>query len=96
MKVVRHHTGRAFDAVRRRRHRRRAGAHGPHPTHPHRPTLGVSPLTVEGALGIIEAQPDVRVSLVDAASARLAAGERPSPDVIADRAVEQTLDPAAR
>ena len=94
MKAVRHHTVRALDAVRRRRHRRHAGAQRPHPTHPNRTAAGVSPLTIEAALGIIDAQPAVRVALVDAASLRLAAGEHPSSVAIADSAIEQTLDPA--
>jgi hypothetical protein len=94
MKAVRHHTVRALDAVRRRRHSRRAGANRPHPTHPDRAVTGVSPLTIEAALGIIDAQPAVRVALVDAASVRLAAGQHPSSAAIADRAIEQSLDPA--
>lgn len=94
MRVVRHHTVRALDAVRRRRHRRRAGARRPHPAHPARAAAGVSPLTIEAALRIIEAQPAVRVALVDAASSSLEAGRRPAADAIADGVLALTLDPA--
>ena len=54
----------------------------------------MSPLTIEAALGIIDAQPAVRVALVDAASLRLAAGEHPSSVAIPHRAIEPTPDPA--
>jgi hypothetical protein len=40
-------------------------------------------------LRIIDALPPVRVELVAAASARLAAGERPSSEAIADMAIRR-------
>jgi hypothetical protein len=90
MRVVRHHTSRALDAVRRQRHRR----HGHVRRHqsvarPGSAVSATSPLTIDAALRIIEAQPAVRIELVDAASARLAAGDRPTSEQIADMAIRR-------
>lgn len=87
MRVVRSHTSRALHAMRRQRHRRRAHARGRHPTRPTSALTATSPLTIDAALRIIEAQPSVRIELVDAASARLATGSRPTSEQIADRAI---------
>ena len=51
--------------------------------------MGTSPRTIDRALRIIETLPPVRVELVAAASARLAAGERPSSEEIADMAIRR-------
>jgi hypothetical protein len=78
--------------------RGRAGAHRPHG----RPGAGravrgsraaalhgVSPLTVDRTLHTIAHLPPVRAELVAAASARLAAGQRPSAEAIADMAIRR-------
>lgn len=91
MRVVRSHTSRAFDAMRRTRHRRRRPTRG-RPGDGHASGLAAtSPLTIDAALRIIDAQPPVRVALVDAASARLAAGTRPTAEQIADEAIRSAL-----
>lgn len=87
MRVVRSHTSRALDAMRRTRHRRRPHARGRHPARPAAALTATSPLTIDAALRLIEAQPPVRVELVDAASARLATGDRPTAEQIADAAL---------
>ncbi|HEX6417583.1 MAG TPA: hypothetical protein VFZ77_03775 [Acidimicrobiales bacterium] len=46
-------------------------------------------MTIERALRTIDALPRVRVALVEAASARLAAGERPSADAVAEMAIRR-------
>ena len=90
MRVVRQHTSRALHAVRRQRHRRRGHVRRHHPVaRPGSAVSATSPLTIDAALRIIEAQPRIRVELVDAASTRLAAGERPSSEAIAERAIER-------
>lgn len=89
MVTPRRHATRALDAVRRR-HRRGGGL----PRHATRPSSGVmatSPRTIERALRIIDGQPPVRVELVAAATARLAAGDRPSSAAIAERAVRDAI-----
>ena len=43
----------------------------------------------EHVRSLIEAQPPVRVELVDAASARLATGDRPTAEQIADAALRE-------
>jgi hypothetical protein len=76
----------------------RAGAHRPHG----RPGAGgaargsraaalhgVSPLTLDRTLQTIAHLPPVRAELVAAASARLAAGQRPSAEAIADMAIRR-------
>jgi hypothetical protein len=93
MHVARSQAARALDAVRRRhRHRRarqRAVGHRPHRRAVRRahPLETASPRTVDRALQIIDEMPPVRVTLVEAASAWLAAGDRPSPQAIADMAI---------
>lgn len=89
MRVVRSHTSRALDAMRRTRHRRRAHGGGRHPARPAGALTATSPLTIDAALRLIEAQPPVRVELVDAASARLATGDRPTAEQIADAALRE-------
>lgn len=86
MRVSRTHASRAFDAVRgrrRRAHRRRSV----------RPvnglTSGATPLTIDLALRTIDELPPVRIHLVEAAAARLAAGERPTSDAVADMAIRR-------
>ncbi len=79
MQVSRRQASRAFAAVRRT-HRRATTAPGRRA----RPRAGVSPRTIELALQHIDDLPPVRVEVVAAASARLAVGDRPSPDEIAD------------
>jgi hypothetical protein len=88
MRVSRTHATRALDAVRRRRRR----AH----LHPQRTIRSVgslssapTPMTIELALRTIGETPEVRVQLVEAAAARLAAGERPSSEAIADMAIRR-------
>lgn len=49
--------------------------------------MAVSPLTLERALRTIDALPPVRPDVVAAVSARRAAGERPSAEAVADRAL---------
>jgi hypothetical protein len=46
-------------------------------------------MTIDRALRTIDALPPVRVALVAAASARLAAGDRPSADAVADMAIRR-------
>ena len=89
MRVVRTHTSRAFDAMRRNRHRRRRPTRGRPRVGPGSALAATSPLTIDEALRIIDAQPPVRVELVDAASARLAAGMRPTSEQIADEAIRR-------
>jgi hypothetical protein len=48
-----------------------------------------SPMTIELALRTIDEQPPVRVHLVEAAAARLAAGDRPSPEDVAEMAIRR-------
>jgi hypothetical protein len=81
------HATRALDAVRRRH--RRTRARQVHGVRPSSSLMATSPRTIDRALRIIEALPPVRVELVAAASARLAAGERPSSEAIADMAIRR-------
>jgi hypothetical protein len=86
-------------APTRRRVEARAGAHRPQA----RPGAGraarasrtaalhgVSPVTLDRTLHTIAHLPPVRAELVAAASARLAAGQRPSSEAIADMAIRRT------
>ena len=88
MRSSRTHATRALDAVRRRHRRGRARRQGHRPGHPSSAAMATSPRTIDRALRIIDGLPPVRVELVAAASARLAAGERPSSEAIADRAIQ--------
>jgi hypothetical protein len=46
-------------------------------------------MTIELALRTIDEQPPVRVHLVEAAAARLAAGDRPTPEDVAEMAIRR-------
>jgi hypothetical protein len=46
-------------------------------------------MTIELALRTIEGLPPVRIHLVEAAAARLAAGDRPTSDAIAEMAIRR-------
>jgi hypothetical protein len=46
-------------------------------------------MTIDLALRTIDELPTIRIDLVEAASARLAAGERPSAEAIADMAIRR-------
>jgi hypothetical protein len=85
MRSSRKQATRALDAVRRRH--RRPREHQAHAARPTSSLMATSPRTIERALLIIDGQPPVRIELVAAASARLAAGERPSSEAIAARAI---------
>ena len=87
MRTPRTHATRALDAVRRRHRRGRGGQR--HAVRPSSSLMATSPRTIDHALRIIDALPPVRVELVEAASARLAAGERPSSEAIADMAIRR-------
>ena len=87
MRTSRSHATRAIDAVRRRHRRGRALRH--HSSRPASSVMATSPRTIERALLIIDGQPRVRVELVAAVTARLAAGERPSSEAIADKVIER-------
>jgi hypothetical protein len=87
MRASRKHATRALDAVRRRHGRTRARQ--VHAVRPSSSLMATSPRTIDRALRIIDALPPVRVELVAAASARLAAGERPSSEAIADMAIRR-------
>jgi hypothetical protein len=84
MQVSRRQAYRAFAAVRRT-HRRVTTA----PRRRARPRAGVSPRTIELALQHIDDLPPVRIEVVVAASTRLALGDRPSPEEIADATLRQ-------
>jgi hypothetical protein len=79
MQVSRRQATRAFAAVRGT-HRRATTA----PRRRVRPRSGVSPRTMELALKHIDDLPGVRIEVVVAASARLAEGDRPTPEAIAE------------
>ncbi|HET9611981.1 MAG TPA: hypothetical protein VFP06_20365 [Acidimicrobiales bacterium] len=87
MRVTRSQASQALDTVRRRR--ARASTRHRRPGRPSSAVMFVSPMTIERALRTIDALPRVRVALVEAASARLAAGERPSADAVADMAIRR-------
>jgi len=88
MRVSRTHATRALAAVRRRR--RRAHHHRQRVARPSSSlTSGATPMTIEHALRTIDQLPRVRVHLVEAASARLAAGERPTAEDIAEMALRR-------
>jgi hypothetical protein len=90
MRVSRTHATRALDAVRTRRRRVSAHRHGRRPVRPTSSlTSGATPMTIDLALRTIDGLPPVRVHLVEAAAARLAAGERPTSDAIADMAIRR-------
>jgi hypothetical protein len=88
MQVSRRQAALALDVVRRR-HRRATGRH----RHQARRGPGVrpSPVTIDLVLREIEGLGPVRIELVEAASARRAAGEWPTPAEIADMAVRRAV-----
>ena len=87
MRVTRSQASQALDTVRRRR--ARPTSRHRRPGRPGAAVMSVSPMTIQRALRTIDAQPRVRVALVEAASARLAAGERPSADAVAEMAIRR-------
>lgn len=91
MRVVRTHSARGFDSLRRRRHRRRPQNRRPAPGRPAPPLGTTSPRTVEAAVRVVQAQPAVRSALVEGASARLATGCRPTSRQIADSVVAEAV-----
>jgi hypothetical protein len=94
--VARSQAVQALDAVRRRQRRaaarRRVATRGTggRPRVSRAASLhGVSPLTLDRTLHTIAHLPPVRAELVAAASARMAAGRRPSSEAIADMAIRR-------
>lgn len=87
MRVTRSQAAQALDTVRHRR--ARASTRHRRPGRPRAAVLSVSPMTIDRALRTIDTLPPVRVALVAAASARLAAGDRPSADAVADMAIRR-------
>jgi hypothetical protein len=94
MQVTNTQAARAFAALRasrrragsrRRRGRGRAGRIRPGRA------IGISPTTIDCALREIEALPEVRSDRVVAARRRLAAGEHPSADEVADMIVRRSV-----
>lgn len=85
MHVARRRATRAITSVRgtsRRVSRRpRPRRHHTHPVH------AAGPLVIELAVRTVDDQPAVRLDRVAAASARLAAGHRPSAEAVADAAL---------
>jgi hypothetical protein len=90
MRVSRSQASRAIDAVRRR-HPRGSGRRPRSLRRASGVMTGASPMTIDLALRAIDALPPVRIHLVEAASARLAAGERPSADAIAEMAIRRAV-----
>lgn len=91
MRVTRTQASQALDAVRRQ-HRRAPARPRPRRRRQTRPAarvMSASPMTIDRALRTIDALPPVRIALVEAAAARLAAGERPSAHAIADMAIRR-------
>ncbi len=88
MRVSRTHANRALDAVRSRR--RRGSVHRRGSVRPASSlTSGATPMSIDLALRTIDELPPVRIHMVEAAAARLAAGERPTSDAIADMAIRR-------
>lgn len=75
--------GAAGRAARRRAARRSRSSVRPTSPRHHEAT----PLPAHTALGVLAGTPAVRTRLVQAAAARLAAGERPTAEAIAERAI---------
>lgn len=85
MQVSGAQTARVLDTLRRRprrvrRRRRRAG-----------PGRGVSPATIDRAVARVHAQPRIRIARVSASRARLRAGDRPSPEVVAGSVLRRSI-----
>ncbi|HEX6420033.1 MAG TPA: hypothetical protein VFZ77_16145 [Acidimicrobiales bacterium] len=89
MQVTRSQAARALETVRRRRARASVRHRRPRGVGRRAAAVSVSPMTIDRALRTISAQPRIRVALVEAASARLAAGERPSADAVAEMAIRR-------
>lgn len=91
MQVSRSQAARAWEAVRHGHRQRRSSARRRQAAR--RPAVslrsGASPLTIEQALRRIDEQPPIRIHLVEAATARLAAGDRPPADVVAEMAIRR-------
>lgn len=87
MRVTRTQAGRALTVMRVRRRRVHARVRRTRPSSSL--TSCATPMTIELALRAIDDMPPVRVHLVEAAAARLAAGDRPSADAIADMAIRR-------
>lgn len=88
MRVSRTQATRALDAVRRRR--RRAEVHRRRAVRPGGSAVAsASPMTIELALRTIDEQPPIRIHLVEAAATRLATGDRPTPDAVAEMALRR-------
>lgn len=87
MQVSRREASRALAVLRRaQRHtvarRRRRRGH---------PSRGVSPLTVDAAVGLADRSGRVRGEQVAAARARLAAGHDPSPEAVAEMMIRRAI-----
>ena len=88
MRVSRSQASRALDAVRSRH--RRVPVRARRSVRPRSSLTAVAtPMTIDLALRTIDELPTIRIDLVEAASARLAAGERPSAEAIADMAIRR-------
>ena len=88
MRVSRTHANRALDAARSRP--RRGSVHRRRSVRPASSlTSGATPLSIDLALRTIDELPPVRIHMVEAAAARLAAGERPTSEAIADMAIRR-------
>jgi hypothetical protein len=86
MQVTRREASRALAVLRRtQRHvlaRRRRRA---------RPRRGVSPTTIDCALDLLDERRWIRIELVSAARDRLAEGDEPSADVVAEMLVRRAI-----
>lgn len=87
MRVTRSHASEAFGALRRKPRRSSLRRHRSRPVSSL--TSVATPLAVDRALATIADLPLARRHLVEAAAARLAAGERPSSYAIADMAIRR-------
>jgi hypothetical protein len=87
MHVARRKASRAVASLRDTS--RRVGRR-PRPWRHHtRPVHGAGPLVIDRAVRTVDDQPAVRLDRVAAASARLAAGHRPSAEAVADAALRR-------
>ena len=87
MRVTRSQASRAFAHVRTRH--RRASVRRHRSVRPSSSLMSATPMSIDLALRTIDELPPIRIHLVEAASARLAAGERPSAEAIADMAIRR-------
>ncbi len=92
MQVTRREASRAIATLRRTqrqtlaRRRRRA-----RPRRGLSPTKGVSPSTIDTALDLLDESRWIRIELVSAARERLADGDEPSADEVADMLVRRAI-----